>query len=125
MASRPFQRAHPLRTEGKTVSGKPQNLKPWPKGVSGNPGGRPKAKPLTEELERLLEQEAPNGKGETWAARIARALVLKASKGDVRAISELANRLEGKPPQAIEVDADFHSNLAERIAAARKRVSDT
>jgi hypothetical protein len=37
------------------------NLKPWPKGVSGNPGGRPKKKAITEELERLLEEEAPNG----------------------------------------------------------------
>ena len=86
------------------MSGTTENLRPWPKGVSGNPGGRPKTKPLTEELERLLEQEAPNGKGETWGARIAKALVVKASKGDVRAISELANRLEGKPLQAIEMD---------------------
>jgi hypothetical protein len=42
-----------------------QNLKPWPKGVSGNPGGRPKTKPLTEELERLLDEEAPKSEGES------------------------------------------------------------
>jgi len=28
-----------------------KNLKPWPKGVSGNPGGRPKRKPVTEALQ--------------------------------------------------------------------------
>ena len=106
------------------MSGKPENLKPWPKGVSGNPGGRPKTKPLTEELERLLEQEAPNGKGETWAARIAEALVKKAAKGDVRAIAELANRLEGRPLQATEIDENVSASLAERIEAGRKRVSE-
>jgi hypothetical protein len=47
----------------KTVSGGTANLKPWPKGVSGNPGGRPKRKPITEELERLLAEQAPNASG--------------------------------------------------------------
>lgn len=99
-----------------------QNLKPWPRGVSGNPGGRPKLNPLTEELERLLEQEVPNGNGQTWAFRIAKALVVKAAKGDVRAINEIGNRLEGKPLQAIEMDVDATSTLGERLEKARKRV---
>jgi hypothetical protein len=43
--------------------------------IRGSPEGaahqrcRPTKKPLTEELEHLLEQEAPKGKGQTWAAR--------------------------------------------------------
>jgi len=73
------------------VSDRTANLKPWPKGVSGNPGGRPKKKAITEELERLLEEEAPNGDGKTWAATIAEALLKQAAKGDVRAITELAS----------------------------------
>jgi Family of unknown function (DUF5681) len=81
-----------------------RNLKPWPKGVSGNPGGRPKTKQLTSELERLLEEEAPKANGQTWATVIAEALLTKARKGDVRAIAELANRIEGRPAQAIAVD---------------------
>lgn len=64
-----------LRTVEKTVAERVENLKPFPKGVSGNPGGRPKTKPVTEELERLLQQEAPEKKGQTWAAAIAEALV--------------------------------------------------
>jgi hypothetical protein len=99
-----------------------QNLKPWPKGVSGNPGGRPKTKPFTEELARLLEQKAPKGRGQTWAAVIAQALLLKARKGDVRAITELANRTEGKPLQSVELDAGF--SIAERLEEARKRRSE-
>jgi hypothetical protein len=80
--------------------------------VSGNPGGRPKKKPITEELERLLREEAPNGDGQTWATAIAKALLQEASKGDVRAISELTNRVEGKPLQALSIgceDASGHS----------------
>jgi len=80
-------------------------LKPWPKGVSGNPGGRPKKKAITEELDRLLEEESPNGDGKTWAVIIAEALLKQAAKGDVRAITELANRIEGKPVQPIAAEA--------------------
>jgi hypothetical protein len=79
------------------------NLKPWPKGISGNPGGRPKKKPITDELERLLAEKAPNAKGRTWAALIAEALLHRARKGDVRAVAELANRIEGKPFQTVSV----------------------
>ena len=110
-----------VQNSGKTVSNS-QNLKPWVKGVSGNPGGRPKTKPLTEELQRLLEQEAPNSKGRTWATAIALALVKRASKGDVRAISELGNRVEGRPAQAVELNADLSSSIVERLQAGRKRV---
>jgi hypothetical protein len=97
-----------------------RNLKPWPKGVSGNPGGRPKKQPITEELERLLAEEAPNHNGQTWAAVIAEALLLQASEGDIKAISELANRVEGKPLQAFSVSNDSYESLAERLERARK-----
>ena len=98
-----------------------RNLKPWPKGVSGNPGGRPKTKPVTEELERLLQQEAPEKNGQTWAALIAEALVRRAANGDVQAIAEVANRLEGRPAQAVSLDVNPLDNLAERIAVARRQ----
>ena len=39
-------------TEGGTIANE-QNLKPWPKGVSGNPKGRPKRK----SIETLVEDE--------------------------------------------------------------------
>lgn len=106
------------------MAGRIQNLKPWKPGQSGNPGGRPKSKPLTDELLRFLEQEAPKGKGQTWASLIAEALVKKARRGDVRAITELANRIEGKPRQAVELSGNGLDGLAERIAAAHKRVNE-
>jgi hypothetical protein len=39
--------------------GKLENLKPWPKGVSGNPGGRPKKKPLTEAYQAAINDPLP------------------------------------------------------------------
>lgn len=104
------------------MAGRIENLRPFPKGVSGNPGGRPKSKPLTEEIERLLEQEAPEKNGRTWAAVIAEALVRRAATGDVQAIAEVANRLEGRPAQSVALDVNAETNLAERIAEGRKRL---
>ncbi len=91
---------------GETVAGRIENLKPWPKGVSGNSGGRPKKKLITAELERLLEEEMPDSGGKTWAAAIAESLLRQALKGDVKAISELANRVEGKAIQAVNLDVN-------------------
>jgi hypothetical protein len=105
------------------VNDRNPNLKPWPKGVSGNPGGRPKKKAITEELERLLEEEAPNSDGKTWAATVAEALLRQAAKGDVRAITELANRIEGKPAQPVAAEVGGLEGLAEAIAEGRKRVA--
>jgi hypothetical protein len=102
---------------------KTENLKPWKPGESGNPGGRPRTKLITAELERMLEQEAPTADGKTWAAVIAEALLKKARQGDVRAITELANRIEGKARQTVDLELDVYTGLAERLAAARKRVA--
>ena len=102
------------------MSGRSQNLRPWPKGVSGNPGGRPRKQPITEELQRLLGEVAPNSQGQTWATLIAEALLQQASRGDVRAISELVNRVEGKPVQGIDLNSRGWESLAERLERARK-----
>ncbi len=108
------------------MAGRIENLKAWQKGVSGNPGGRPKKKLLTDELERLLEQEAPNARSKTWAVVIAEALLRKARTDDVRAISELANRIEGKPLQSVELDVypdkDPAEGIRELLAIAEKRM---
>ena len=74
-----------------------QNLKPWPKGTSGNPAGRPRRDKLTAALLDLLGKPYPNDKwGRTYAERIAAAIVRKAVRGDVRAAKEIALRTEGR-----------------------------
>ena len=106
------------------MRGRAGNLSPWKPGQSGNPGGRPKKRSISDELERLLDEEAPKSGGKLWAVVIAEALLRKARKGDVRAIAELANRIEGKPHQSLAVDVNAKMGLAELIAAGRKRVND-
>jgi hypothetical protein len=83
-----------------------QNLKPFPKGVSGNPAGRPKKALLSDALRRQLAEALPNATEKTIAEVIARALIREAVAGNVQAIREVGDRTEGKPAQAIALDLD-------------------
>lgn len=86
--------------------GRPENLRPpWKKGESGNPGGRPKKTLLTDAYRAVLEKPYPGDKeGRTYAEVIAERVAKEAAKkGSVHAASEIADRTEGRPPQALEV----------------------
>jgi Family of unknown function (DUF5681) len=65
-------------------------------GLSGNPGGRPRGKPLTDALACLLAQERPGGRRHrTYAQALIESLVNRAiSKSDVL-IKEIFTRVEG------------------------------
>lgn len=75
----------------------------WPKGVSGNPGGRPKTKPFKEALQRVID--AMGGPDAAAQAIMARALT-----GDVAAFRECADRLDGKVPQSVVGGGDEDDN---------------
>lgn len=76
------------------------NLKPFEKGQSGNPNGRPKKLP---ELDKLLADVLGEDKeGITAAEAILKALRAKASKGDIRAAEVLLDRAYGKAKQTIQ-----------------------
>jgi hypothetical protein len=78
----------------------PQNLKPWPKGTSGNPAGRPRNTKLTAAFREMLGTVDPSDKdGRTYAEVIADAMIQKAARGDVRAAKEITLRTEGRPPK--------------------------
>ena len=74
------------------------------KGETGNPAGRPKITKLTEALREQLAEEMPGAPERTVAEAIARSLIKEALRGDVQAAREIADRTEGKPKQAIDVD---------------------
>jgi hypothetical protein len=98
----------------------PENLREhtWKPGQSGNPNGRPKAMPITDAYRKwgskpALEVnprmvEALRSKGfevdddATFADVAALAQWVEASKGKTPAISEIADRMEGKAIQRIE-----------------------
>jgi len=88
----------------------PENLTPWKPGTSGNPGGRPKKKPLTEALEKVYSDPE-----ECMAA--ARALAKKARKGSIAHFQEAANRLEGR----VEAADESHGNVSFHITISAPR----
>lgn len=65
-------------------------------GQSGNPGGRPKTKPFKDALKRAVEASGDDTKK---LDALALALYSKALEGDVSALKEIADRLDGKVPQ--------------------------
>ena len=119
--------------------GKKPNLKslknlrpPWPKGQSGNPAGKTK-KPISDAYADLANQIHPNDKKKrTYAQLLAEAQYLAAIKGKTDAAREIADRIEGKPTQAVSgPDGDpipvsvegIDEALMKLIAAAQERAS--
>jgi hypothetical protein len=91
----------------------------WPQGQSGNPKGRPRKQPITEELERTGNSPCPESirrtlaklgmkleENATWNQALSHALYHAAvSRGDVVVAREITDRLEGKiRPQLEEED---------------------
>jgi len=78
-----------------------KDAKPFKKGQSGNPKGRPKKIPeLRELLANVLGDEKD---GKTAVEAILMALRNKAIKGDVRAAELLLDRAYGKPKSELEL----------------------
>lgn len=82
----------------------------WKKGQSGNPGGGPVRKPLTDALRALISREAGDDlklpPRATVAHEIAIHLATKAREGDKVAMAETWNRIEGTPTQTIAGDPE-------------------
>lgn len=81
-----------------------KNLKPFQKGQSGNPNGRPKKLPGLDQL--LADVLSDEKDGITAAEAILRAIRLKAVKGDVRAAELLLDRAYGKSSQPIDLNVN-------------------
>lgn len=99
-------------------SPKLENLKsPWQPGQSGNPGGRPKTRHLTEIL--AVELEKPAAKtGQTRAQRMMERLVtiaLTGKRGEaIQAMKLIFAYRDGLPVQPIDIEI---RRVAERLAA--------
>lgn len=102
------------------------NLKPFPKGVSGNPGGRPKSATLSEAIRAKLAEIAPGKSEQTVAEVIAAALCFQAAKGNVLAAKEIADRTEGKARQSVDVDMNVRDwrELARQHKLSEQHVID-
>jgi Family of unknown function (DUF5681) len=103
--------------------GTPANLAPrWVKGQSGNPAGRPKKRPITDEYFDLADKPLPEKlrkklerdfgiklpPGITWSQtaalrRFMEACGIKIEKGGTRAAKEIRESIEGKAPERLEI----------------------
>jgi hypothetical protein len=80
--------------------GKVANLRPFPPGVSGNPGGRRKGTSLTRRLNAILDRTEFDGEplpaGRCVADLVAEAIVREAIAGRFPFAKGICDRLEGK-----------------------------
>lgn len=81
---------------------------PFQPGQSGNPGGRRKDKPYRDALRKVLAEELgfDPASARTKLEAVVRAHFTEAIGGDVTAMNAIADRLDGKVPQAVVGDND-------------------
>lgn len=89
------------------------------KGQSGNPGGRPKERPWRDAIQRAIARAAAEGSNKQLLDEIADKVTQMALEGDIHAMREIGDRLEGKPAQAITGEdggpVEFVSQIMELV----------
>lgn len=86
--------------------------------------GKIKDKRFTEAIRRALmrevEMEGPSGEARRTLAldALAQTLIARGIAGDVTAIKEIGDRIEGKPTQALEADVNANISLVDALIAA-------
>lgn len=89
----------------------------WPKGVSGNPGGRRKKTPITRMLEEIFDNSTDFDE-----IKDSMALTLKSGRmASILLLREAAERLEGKVIQQVEMDVNL--SLSQRMEKAEQRLA--
>jgi hypothetical protein len=87
--------------------------------------GRPPKERSFANMLNIAIKEAVEGSDITKLRAVADALVNKAMAGDVQAIAMVAERLDGKVPQALVGDGEFDPILISRIERTVVRPTDT
>ena len=90
------------------------NLIPFKKGEVSNPKGRPpKNICITTLVKEMLLELAPGTENnpKTYAELIARAILQESVKGNIQALRELLDRIEGKVTQPIDMERDIILNF--------------
>lgn len=88
-------------------------LSQFPKGVSGNPGGRPRTTPITKAMAKIARSKA----GRELIAATITDVLSKSGMAAVLLLREMAERLEGPVTQNIHVTGE----IAEVVRGVRER----
>jgi hypothetical protein len=87
----------------------------WKPGQSGNPNGRPKRKPVSDEIAALLS----DADGQA-AKALAKVILREALKGDIAFVREVLDRAEGKAQALLDVTTKDESLNGDKDAAVAK-----
>lgn len=122
--------------------GNPQYLTAprFKKGQSGNPGGKPKKRPITDEYANLADQPLPEklrqqlqtklgvklAPGTTFSQSVAirrylEAMGYKMETGGTKAAKEIRESMEGKAPQRIEITQAPKTEIRIRVKFDRSK----
>jgi hypothetical protein len=91
--------------------------RPFPKGVSGNPGGRPKKLHITKMYEKIL---AKHGNRKDIQESLMRILT-GGRMASVLMLREMAERTEGKVAQEVDMNVSAIVQYADAVARVRAR----
>src|SRR5262249_61747411 len=86
-----------------------------------NPRGQQRDKPFRDALRMEI---AAAGDDHKALRKVARALLTKAGAGDVHAIREIGDRMDGRVPQAVTGDADGDPITVRTIVNGVRRAGD-
>jgi hypothetical protein len=86
--------------------GNPHPLNRWKKGQVTNPNGRTKRSWTVKSLIEAVLEEKDEVTGETNRKVLINKLVSMAKRGDIIAIKEINNRLDGTPIASVDVTSD-------------------
>lgn len=82
----------------------------WKPGQSGNPNGRPpKAWTMSSLIEEALE-DVEQETGKSYKSLVAKKLATMALSGDIQAIKEVNDRIDGRPHQSIKHSGEIKGN---------------
>jgi hypothetical protein len=112
-----------------------KNLKPIQKGEVRNPQGINRKRPFTDRMYELTEQllnQTPEGRkiqkkfnlpeGSTWGDAAVRRLMMEAvDGGSIPAVKEMADRIEGKAPERLEISGPEKKEITIRIIHDSKK----